>query len=46
MEKLLEDISFNANGQHQMIDIEIDKAYVDKTFAETNKKYDLTKYII
>lgn len=46
MEKLLEDISFNANGEHQMIDIAIDKAYVDKTFAETTKKYDLTKYII
>ena len=46
MEKLLEDISFNANGEHQMIDVKIDRAYVDKTFAETTKKYDLTKYII
>ncbi len=46
MEKLLEDISFNANGEHQLIDIKIDKEYVDKTFAETTKKYDLTKYII
>lgn len=46
MEKLLEDISFNANGEHQMIDVIIDKAYVDKTFADTTKKYDLTKYII
>ena len=46
MEKLLEDISFNANGEHQMIDITIDKAYVDKTFADTTKKYDLSKYII
>jgi len=46
MEKLLEDISFNANGEHQEIDITIDKAYVDKTFAETSKKFDLTKYII
>lgn len=46
MEKLLEDISFNANGEHQMIDINIDKEYVDKTFADTTKKYDLTKYII
>lgn len=46
MEKLLEDISFNANGEHQMIDIAIDKAYVEKTFAETTKKYDLSKYII
>lgn len=46
MEKLLEDISFNANGEHQMIDITIDKAYVDKAFADTTKKYDLSKYII
>jgi len=46
MEKLLEDISFNANGEHQMIDVKIDKEYVDKTFAETTKKFDLTKYII
>lgn len=46
MEKLLEDISFNANGEHQMIDINIDKAYVDKIFADTTKKYDLSKYII
>lgn len=46
MEKLLEDISFNANGEHQMIDINIDKAYVEKTFADTTKKYDLKKYII
>ena len=46
MEKLLEDISYNANGEHQLIDITIDKKYVDKTFAETTKKYDLTKYII
>ncbi len=46
MEKLLEDISYNANGEHQLIDITIDKKYVDKTFAETTKKNDLTKYII
>ena len=46
MEKLVEDISFNANGEHQMIDIDIDKAYVDKTFADTTRKYDLKKYII
>ena len=39
MEKLLEDISFNANGEHQLIDITIDKEYVDKTFAETTKKF-------
>ena len=46
MEMLLEDISFNANGEHQEIDIVIDKAYVDKVFADTTRKYDLSKYII
>ncbi len=46
MEKLLEDISFNANGEHQMIDVTIDKSYVDKVFVETTKKFDLKKYII
>ncbi len=46
MEKLLEDISFNANGEHQMIDVKIDKEYVDKVFVETTKKFDLKKYII
>lgn len=46
MEKLLEDISFNANGEHQDIDVTIDKLYVEKIFADTTKKYDLTKYII
>jgi len=46
MEKLLEDISFNANGEHQEIEIVIDKNYVDKIFADTSKKYDLSKYII
>ena len=46
MEKLLEDISFNANGEHQMIDVKIDKEYVDKVFVDTTKKFDLKKYII
>ncbi|MBQ7352306.1 MAG: ATP-dependent protease ATPase subunit HslU [Clostridia bacterium] len=46
MEKLLEDVSFNANGEHQLIDVNIDKAYVDNVFADTTKKFDLKKYII
>lgn len=46
MEKLLEDISFNANGEHQLIDIKIDKAYVNKVFADTSANYDLSKFII
>ena len=46
MEKLLEDLSYNASGDHQVVDIKIDKQYVDNVFAETTKKYDLRKYII
>jgi len=46
MEKLLEDISFNANGEHQLVDVKIDKQYVENIFADTTKKYDLKKYII
>ena len=46
MEFLLEDISFNADGKHPMLKVFIDKEYVIKAFAETNKKYDLKKYIL
>ncbi len=46
LEKVLEDISYNANGTHPMTDITIDKAYVDKVFSATLKKYDLSRYIV
>ena len=46
LEYLLEDISFNANGEHPMLDVIVDENYVDKAFSETTKKYDLTKYIL
>ncbi len=46
MESLLEDISFNANGQHPMMEVKIDKAYVQKAFSETKKKFDLKKYVL
>ncbi len=46
MELLLEDISFNANGSHPMMDVKIDEKYVNAAFGETTKKYDLKKYII
>jgi len=46
LEILLEDISFNANGQHPLMNLNIDKEYVDKALSETTKKYDLKKYII
>ena len=46
LESLTEDISFNANGNHPLTEVVIDKKYVQKTFSETNKKYDLKKYIL
>ncbi len=46
MELLLEDISFNASGDHPMLDVTIDKSYVQNTFKETKKKFDLKKYIL
>ena len=46
LEMLLEDISYNATGQHPMLDVVIDKNYVQKAFKETKKKFDLKKYIL
>ncbi len=46
IEKVLEDISFNATGQHPMMEIKIDKAYVQRAFADKRKKYDLKKYVL
>lgn len=46
MEFLLEDISFNANGTHPVLDVVIDQEYVKKAFSDTTKKYDLKKYIL
>ncbi len=46
LEILLEDISYNANGRHPIMDVTIDKEYVDKAFKDTTKKYDLKRYIL
>lgn len=46
IEKVLEDISFNATGQHPMMEIKIDKVYVQRAFADKRKKYDLKKYVL
>lgn len=46
MELLLEDISFNATGEHPMLEVVIDRAYVQNCFKETKKKFDLKKYIL
>ncbi|MDD4210937.1 MAG: ATP-dependent protease ATPase subunit HslU [Clostridia bacterium] len=46
MESILEDISFNANGEHPIMKVVIDRAYVQKVLGSTIKKYDLTKYVL
>lgn len=46
MESLLEDVSFNATGEHPTIDIKIDKNYVDEHLSNICKKFDLSKYIL
>ena len=46
LEMLLEDISYNATGNHPMLDVVIDRNYVQKTLSETKKKYDLKKYVL
>ena len=46
MESLLEDISFNASNQLPLIEVNIDKSYVQNAFKETKKKFDLKKFIL
>ena len=38
LELLLEDISFNATGDHPMTTVEIDRAYVQKAYKEKSKR--------
>lgn len=46
IEKLLEDISFNATGDHPVINVKVDKKYVQEHLANILKEYDLKKYIL
>ncbi len=46
MEALLEDVSFNATGEHPMLDVVIDKNYVNNVFKDRQQKFDLKKYIL
>ncbi|MCL2540778.1 MAG: ATP-dependent protease ATPase subunit HslU [Firmicutes bacterium] len=46
LEALLEEISFNAGGDHPLSDVIITKEYVVKALEPTLKKHDLSKYII
>ena len=45
VEALLEDISFNATGEHDMIDVEIDEKYV-KEHIPSSGEDDLNRYIL
>ena len=46
MENLLEDISFNADGTHPVIDLVIDKKYVDEHLSEAVGRRNLKKFIL
>ena len=46
MEKLLEDVSFNASGEYPLSKVIIDRTYVQNIFGKHNKNSDLKKYII
>ncbi len=46
METVLEDVSFNATGEHPMLDVIIDKTYVKNVFKDREQKYDLKKYVL
>lgn len=46
METLLEDISFNASGEHPMLEVKIDRKYVQKALLSVKNKYDLKKYVL
>lgn len=46
IENLLEDISYNAGGNHPMIDVEVDANYVREHLKDQIKDNDLQKYIL
>lgn len=46
MEALLEDISFNAGGEDRVINVNVDKAYVEGHMEKELKKLNFKKYII
>lgn len=46
MESLLEDLGFNASGDYPLIDVTIDKKYVDEHLEKQVRSHDLKKYIL
>lgn len=45
VEKVIEDLSFNANGEHPVINVVIDDKYV-REHVDSSATYDLKKYIL
>ena len=46
MENLVEDISFNAGGDHPVVEVVIDEKYVAERIPESLKQKNLKKYIL
>lgn len=46
MESLLEDISFNADGNNPRLEVKVDKAYVEEHLAKEISEHDLKRYIL
>lgn len=46
LEKLLEDISFNASGDHPVITVKIDEEYVETHLKDNISTFDMRKYIL
>lgn len=46
MERILQDLSFNASGDYPETKVVVDKVYIDKVLNVETKKYDLKKYIL
>ncbi|MDY4187120.1 MAG: ATP-dependent protease ATPase subunit HslU [Candidatus Borkfalkiaceae bacterium] len=46
MENLLDDVSFNACGNHPLVTVKIDKVYVDEHLDDVVKKQNLKKYVL
>lgn len=46
MESLVEDISFNASNENPLIDVVVDKVYVENTLNKVFKDHDYKKFIL
>ncbi len=46
IEMILEDISFEASGEHPEVEVEIDKKYVTDRLISIAKEHDLRKYVL